>query len=172
MARCFWIVPIRAGDLTMLKTKTSAVLSLGLVFVSGALVGVLAHRAYIVRAASVNPETAHKLGPADWRKHVLGEMQAKLKLDAAQAKQLNQIYDQMDAEVHELRTKRDSQNQALQSALVEKINGILRPDQLELYKQYREEREKEREHRRMQGPPGGPSGPQGGPGGPPPPENR
>jgi len=149
----------------MLKTKTSAVLSLGLVFVSGALVGALAHRAYVVRAASTNPEPARKLGPVDWRKHVLGDMQTKLKLDAAQAKQLNQIYDQMDVEVHELRTKRDSQNQALQSALVEKIDGMLRPDQLELYKQYREEREKERERRRMQGP-------QGGPGGPPPPERR
>ena len=165
MARCFWTVPIQAGDLTMLKTKTSAVLSLGLVFVSGALVGALAHRAYVVRAASTNPEPARKLGPVDWRKHVLGDMQTKLKLDAAQAKQLNQIYDQMDVEVHELRTKRDSQNQALQSALVEKIDGMLRPDQLELYKQYREEREKERERRRMQGP-------QGGPGGPPPPERR
>jgi len=165
LARCFWIVPIQAGDLTMLKTKTSAVLSLGLVFVSGALVGALAHRAYVVRAASTNSEIPRKLGPADFRKHVLGEMQTKLKLDAAQAKQLNQFYDQMDVEVHELRTKRDSQNQALQSALVEKIDGMLRPDQIELYKQYREEREKERQRRRTQGP-------QGGPGGPPPPERR
>jgi hypothetical protein len=133
-----------------------------LVFVSGGLVGVLAHRAYIVRSASVNPEPARKLGPADWRKHVLGEMRTKLKLDTTQTTQLNGIFDQMDIEVRDLRTKRDSQNQALQAALTEKINAMLRPDQLELYKQYREDREKERERRKMQGPPGG------GPGGPPP----
>lgn len=143
----------------MLKAKTSAVLSLGLVFVSGALVGVLAHRAYIVRSASVNQETNRKLSPADWRKHVLGEMRTKLKLDDAQTEQLNDIFDKMDAQVKDLRTKRDSENRALQNELVTKITGILRPDQVELYKQYREDREKERERRKMQGPPGGPGGP-------------
>jgi hypothetical protein len=153
----------------MLKTKTSAVLSLALVFVSGALVGVLAHRAYIVRAASINPESNRKLSPADWRKHVLGEMRTKLKLDDAQTEQLNDIFDKMDAEVRDLRAKRDSENQALQNDLVAKINGILRPEQLELYKQYRAEREKDRERRKMQGGRGGPGGPPGGPGGPPPP---
>jgi hypothetical protein len=152
----------------MLKTRASAVLSLALVFVSGALVGVLAHRAYIVRAASASPEGNRKLSPADWRKHILGEMQTKLKLDAGQTTQLNAIFDQMDAEVRELRAKRDKQNEDLQNDLVAKITGILRPDQVELYKQYREEREKERERRKMQGPPGGRGGPGGGPGGPPP----
>jgi len=152
----------------MLKTKLSAILSLALVFVSGALVGVLAHRAYIVRAASVNPEGTRKPSPADWRKHVLGDMRTKLKLDDAQATQLNQIFDEMDVEVRDLRTKRDSQNQALQDALAGKILGMLRPEQQQLYKQYRAEREKERERRKMQGPQGGP----GGPGGPPPPDNR
>jgi hypothetical protein len=79
---------------------------------------------------------------------------------------LNDIFDHMDSEVRDLRAKRDSQNQALQSDLVAKINGILRPEQLALYKQYREEREKERQRRKMQGPPGGPGGPP--PPGPPP----
>jgi hypothetical protein len=147
----------------MLRTKTSAVLSLALVFVSGALVGVLAHRAYIVRAASVNPEVNHKPSPADWRKHVLGEMRTKLKLDDGQTSQLNAIFDQADAEVKDLHAKRDSQNQALQNALVAKITGILHPDQIELYKQYREDREKERQKRKMQGPQGGPGGPPPGP---------
>jgi Spy/CpxP family protein refolding chaperone len=151
----------------MLKTKTSALVSLALVFVSGALVGVLAHRAYIFRAASVNPDFNRKLTTADWRKRILGEMQRKLKLDAGQTKQLNDIFDQMDVQVRDLRVKQDNQKQALQNDLVAKINGILRPDQVELYKQYREEREKERERRKMQGPPGGRGGP-GGPGGPPP----
>jgi hypothetical protein len=143
----------------MLRTKTSAVLSLALVFVSGALVGVLAHRAYIVRSASANAEFTRKPSSADWRKHVSGEMRTKLKLDDAQAEQLNDIFDKMDVRVRELRTIRESENQALQNDLIAKINGILRPEQLELYKQYREEREKERQRRKMQGPPGGPGGP-------------
>jgi hypothetical protein len=140
----------------MLKPKTSAVLSLALVFVSGGLVGVLAHRAYIVRGASVNTQITRKPSPADWRKHVLGEMRTKLKLDNAQTAELNGIFDQMDIEVRDLRAKEDSQRQALQNALVEKIDNILRPDQHELYKQYREERERERQRRKMQGPQGGP----------------
>jgi hypothetical protein len=82
---------------------------------------------------------------------------------------LNGIFDEMDAQVRDLRAKRDSQNQALQNDLVVKINGMLRPDQRELYKQYREEREKERQRRKMQGPQGGPGGP---PPGPPPPETN
>src|ERR1035441_7481567 len=142
-----------------MRTKTSAVLSLGLVFVSGGLVGVLAPRAYIVRAASVNTQTTRKPSPADWGKHVLGGMRIKLKLDNGQTAALNGILDQMDAEVRDLRAKEDSQRQALQNALVEKFDNILRPDQHELYKQYREEREKERQRRKMQGPQGGPSGP-------------
>ena len=121
----------------MLKPKTSAVLSLALVFVSGGLVGVLAHRAYIVRGASANTQT-------------------KLKLDNAQTAALNGIFDQTEVEVRDLRAKEDSQRQALQNALVEKIDNILRPDQHELYKQYREERERERQRRKMQGPAGGP----------------
>jgi hypothetical protein len=149
----------------MLKTKSSAVLSLVLVFVSGGLVGVLAHRAYTVSAASANPAKQGKLSPADWRKHVLGEMQTKLKLDAQQTKQLNDIFDEVDAEVRDLRAKQNTQMQTIQTALAEKINAMLRPDQQELYKAYRAEREKERERRRLEGPPGG--GP-GGPGGPPP----
>ena len=166
MARCFRTFPIRAGDLGMLRTKTSAILSLALVFVSGGLVGVLAHRAYIVRSASGNAEFSRKPSSADWRKHVLGEMRTKVKLDDAQAEQLNDIFDKMDVGVRELRTIRENENQALQNDLVAKINGILRPEQIELYKQYREEREKERQRRKMQGPPGGPGGPP--PPGPPP----
>ena len=151
LARCFWIIPIRAGDPTMLKTKSSAVLSLVLVFVSGGLVGALAHRAYIVNAASANPANQRKPGPEDWRKRVLPEMRAKLKLDDQQFKQLNALLDQVDVDMRELRTKQFSQTQAIQNALVEKINAMLRADQLELYKAYRAERDKERERRRMQG---------------------
>jgi hypothetical protein len=150
----------------MLRTKTSAVLSLTLVFVSGGLVGVLAHRAYIVRSASVSAEFTRKPSPADWRKKNLADMRTKLKLDDAQAEQLNGIFDQMDVKVRDLRARRDSENQALQNDLVAKINALLRSDQLELYKQYRENREKERQRRKMQGPPGGPP-PQG-----PPPESK
>jgi len=153
----------------MLKTRSSAVLSLALVFVSGVLVGVLAHRAYTVRAASVSPQAGRKPSRADFRKFMLSQMQAKLKLDGGQTQQLNAIFDQMDAEVGDLNAKRDSQIKTLQTAMQEKIKGILRPDQLDLYAQYRAEREKDRERRKMQGPPGGPGGPPGGPDGPPPP---
>jgi len=153
----------------MLKTKTSAVLSLVLVFVSGALVGVLSHRAYVVRAASTNPGgPPRKPSLQDWRKRVLGQMRTEVKLDDGQVAQINAVLDWVDTQVPQLRARQESENQALQNAMQEKIKVVLRPDQLDLYAKYRAEREKERERRKGQGRgPGGPGGP--GPGGPPPP---
>jgi hypothetical protein len=156
----------------MLKNKTSAVLSLALVFVSGALVGVLAHRAYIVRAASTNPPvSARKPNPQDWRKHFLGDMRTKVKLDDGQMAQVNAVFDWVDVQIPQLNAKQESERKTLNNAIQEKITAILRPDQIPLYAQFRADRDKDRERRKMQGRgPGGPGGPgPGGPGGPPPP---
>jgi len=146
----------------MPKSKTSAVLSLLLVFVSGALVGVLAHRAYTLNKTATASTGPRKLGPADWRKRNLAEMKTRLKLDDQQAARLDEIFNQVDDDFRQLRTKRIAEDHAVQSALVDKINAILRPDQQLLYQQLRDEREKERERRRQQ------MQKQGGPGGPPP----
>lgn len=72
----------------MPKSKFSAAISLLLVFVSGALVGVLGHRAYTMRIAASSPPM-HRPGPPEWRKHFVADMRERVKLDDAQTTQLS-----------------------------------------------------------------------------------
>ena len=150
----------------MPRSKLSAVLSLLLVFVSGGLVGVLAHRAYVtsISPATANPPRGVRRDPQDWRKHIVPVMRDRMKMDDRQVVQLNQILDETDVRFREVRDKWNTANQAIQKSMVEQINGILRPDQQKLYTQFREEREQERQkHMQERRPPGPP------PPGPPPP---
>ncbi len=132
----------------MLKSRLSAVLSLILVFASGALLGALSHRAYTMRMTSSAANPAPRRGnPGDWRKHVVPVMCDRLKLDDAQKAQLNKILDDVDAEFAQTRSKWNAENRAIGDGMVERITAMLRPDQKELYSQWRAEREERR--RRM-----------------------
>ncbi len=146
----------------MPKSRLSAALSLLLVFVSGGLVGVLAHRAYVTSAGpAASPNLPkQRRDPADYRKHFNAIMQDRLKLNADQLVKLNQIMDGVDARFREINERRATENQAIQKSMVEQINGILTPDQQKLYADFREERERERQkfrdHRPGGPPPPGP----------------
>ncbi len=131
----------------MPKSRTSAALSLLLVFVSGALVGVLAHRAYITRiaAANANPPRIRR-DPAEFRRHYINDMRERVKLTDAQVSQVNQILDEVDFEMRR-------HNEAMQTELTTKINGILSPEQQPLYAQWREERLRRNPGRHPGGPP-------------------
>ena len=144
----------------MAKSKLSAVLSALLLFVSGALVGALAQRAYSLKMVSAAPGPPRRGTPQDWRKHFTGEMRDRLKLDDAQTGELDRILDAVDLEFRQVHEKWNTENQAIQKSMVDRINATLRPEQQVLYKQFRDEREAERQRRRQQGPP------------PPPPEKK
>src|SRR4051794_18009039 len=81
----------------MLKSKSSALLSLVLVFLSGTLVGSVTYRLYMVN--SVNSGGAQpgrgqgKMDPEEVRKRRVAAMQGKGKVDADQVAQANGIYD-------------------------------------------------------------------------------
>ncbi|MBZ5583857.1 MAG: hypothetical protein LAQ30_16935 [Acidobacteriia bacterium] len=149
----------------MPKSRVSAALSLLLVFVSGALVGVLAHRAYVTRMApaAANPPRGGRRDPQEWRKHIVPLMREQMKMDDQQVTQLNQILDETDVQFRTVREKWNAANQTIQKSMVDQINGILRPDQQKLYADWREERERERQkhmqERRPNGPPPGPPPP-------------
>ncbi|MGD0499269.1 MAG: hypothetical protein ABSC23_12630 [Bryobacteraceae bacterium] len=155
----------------MPKSRLSAALSLLFVFVSGALLGGLAYRAYIVSRPAASPAAARP-SKADWRKHYLTEMHDRLKLDDAQTTQLSKLLDQVDDQMHQLQTKRRAEDQAspqgvrrraedqtIQNELVAKINALLRPDQRVLYQELRATREKNRQRREEQMQKGGGSFP-------------
>jgi Spy/CpxP family protein refolding chaperone len=129
----------------MPKSKLSAVISLLLVFVSGALVGVLAHRAYTMKIATAGPAMGRRPGPPEWRKHFLADMRERVKLNDGQTAQVTAILEQVDGEFRQVREKWNTENQAIQKSLVERIDAILTPDQQVLYQRLRDEREAERQ---------------------------
>jgi hypothetical protein len=151
----------------MLKTKLSAFISLILVFASGALVGAVAYRLYMVNSVTSGKEAAggpHALGrkmdPEEQRRRLLSELRDKIKLDDRQVEQLERIYDETREQFYQLRRTTDEkmkpERNAIWASQVEKTKAILRPDQLPLYEKYRAEREEERKKQRRGGGPGNP----------------
>jgi hypothetical protein len=148
----------------MLKTKRSALLSLALVFLSGAVLGAVAQRLYMVKTvlSSVNPPPPNKRpDPEEIRKHMVQEAKERLKLDDQQVKQLDQIYDETREQVEQARHKANAEMRTIWDSQVARTRAILRPDQIPGYEQLRAEREIRRQHR-----------PGGGPGGPPPGDHK
>jgi Spy/CpxP family protein refolding chaperone len=127
----------------MLKSKFSALISLLLVFLSGVLVGGFAYRLYNVSVVS-GPNNGKKMDPEEARKHIVADMRDRLKLDAHQVDQLQQIFDETRDQFHQIHDKMNAEGQAIHNSQLEKIKAILRPDQLPLYEQWRAERERER----------------------------
>jgi hypothetical protein len=147
----------------MLKNKRSAILSLVLVFASGAVLGAVAQRLYMVKTvlSSVNPpQPGRRPDPEEIRKHMVEETRERVKLDEEQVKQLNEIYDQTREQVEQIRHKANAEIRTVWDTQVARSRALLRPDQIPLYEQLRSEREAKRKAH----PPGG------GPGGPPPPK--
>src|ERR1019366_9852979 len=108
--------------------RFSAAVSLLLVFLSGALVGVLAHRAYILNP-SRSAAPAHQPGPDDFRKRYVDDRRAKLQLDDQQVVQLEQILDETGAAVRKNWLDNHKLNEDLHTQQIARINVMLRPEQ-------------------------------------------
>jgi hypothetical protein len=143
----------------MPKSRLSAFISLLLVFLSGALVGAVGHRLYMVNSVSsfngtVRPQGKQRLTPEEIRKHQIEEVRQKLGLNDQQIAQydsildntlhqFNQLHDQANDKMHaEMRRVHDQQ--------VEKVKAILRPEQIPLYDKWLAEREAERKRREQE----------------------
>jgi len=147
----------------MPKSKYSAVVSLVLVFLSGALVGIVGYRLYMVKtvSSSVAPVTQPRRppDPEEVRKHLVAEMRDRVKLDEAQVQKLNVIYDETRQQFDELHKKANSETRSLWEHQTERIKAILNPDQVVLFDQLRAEREAERKRRHDREGGRGPGGP-------------
>jgi hypothetical protein len=135
----------------MVKSRSSAILSVALVFLSGALVGAVANRLYMVTtvsstSASLPPRPPDR-NPEDVRKHLIAEMRTEVKLDDQQVKQLEQIYDGTRERFNELHKRLDAEGRAVRDKQTEAIKALLRPDQEPLYDQLRAKHEAERKAR-------------------------
>src|SRR3981081_563002 len=133
----------------MTKSKLSALMSLILVFLSGGVLGAFAYRLYSAAPVQTpgNPGAPPpRSSPEEARRKIISEMTSKLKLDDAQAKQLNAIMDQTHEAFEELRLKskpewdelnqkRDAladkwrpEQEAIRTKNNEQVNAILRED--------------------------------------------
>ena len=137
----------------MLKTKSSALLSLILVFLSGTLVGAVSYRLYMVN--SVNSGGAQpgrgqgKMDPEEVRKRRIAEMRAKVKLDEDQVAKLNLIYDNTRMQFETVKKRGDQEAHGIWEKQRDAVRAILRPDQLPLYEAHLKELDEMRAKRRQ-----------------------
>ena len=122
----------------MPKSRLSVLLSLLLVFLSGALVGGFCHKLYSTTVSAGPP--SRRLTPEDFRSRYVTDMRTHVQLDDDQVGQLGQILNQIGHET-------DQKMREIRNEQIEKINAMLRPDQKPLYEQFRAEREKARKQR-------------------------
>jgi hypothetical protein len=133
----------------MPKSKLSAFLSLLLVFLSGAVVGAFAYRAYDLKSVAAERSGPPKrLDPEEVRKRIVSDMRERIHLDDQQVAQVNQILDQTGDQFRKIRDKANvamrSEMKPVHDKQVELINSLLREDQRSLYAAWQAEREAER----------------------------
>ncbi len=79
----------------MPKSKVSAFLSVLLVFASGAAMGAVGYRLYVVKtvASPGQAATKKKMTPEDFRKRIVAHLKEAVKLSDQQVEQVQKIYD-------------------------------------------------------------------------------
>jgi len=133
---------------TMPKSKLSAFLTLLLVFASGAVLGAVAHRLYMVNTVLSGLGNApRRPTPEEMRKRQIDEMRDKVKMDDSQIAAFNQILDQTKATFDETHKKYSAINRATWDEQRNGVRAILRPDQVPLFDQLMAEHDAARKQR-------------------------
>lgn len=131
----------------MPKSRFSAILYLLVVFVSGALVGTFSYRLYSMKTVNAGAPPPRPT-PEEARRHYVDDLRTKAKLDDRQVATLNEILDGTHGEFDQLRSKMRAEGQAIQNRQVERINGMLSPEQQKAFADFRAERERIRREMR------------------------
>src|SRR5580700_6665612 len=150
----------------MPKSKVSAFLSVLLVFASGAAMGAVGYRLYVVKAVASSvgqPPAKKKMSPEDFRKLVLAHLKEAVKLSDQQVEQVQKIYDwqgeqftpvnkKYEAEIEKVKHEIDQQREQIHEAAVAKMKAILTPEQQPLYDKWLADRAAARaaDHKRHQ----------------------
>jgi len=133
-------------------SRKSIALYVGLVFLSGGVLGVFGDRLYTV--TTVTKAKNAKLTPEEFRHGYIGFMQKRLSLTEPQVTKLGLIFDETRARMNEIHERAIPEQQEIQKAQTEKIREMLTPAQQTEFEVVRKEREKMKK-----------GGPRGGPGG-------
>jgi len=140
----------------MLKTKSSALLSLILVFLSGTLVGAVSYRLYMVNSVNSGGGTPGRgakgnMDPEVVRQRRVQEMKEKVNLDADQVAKLNVIYDATRQQFEALKKRGDGEAHGIWEKQRDAVRAILRPEQLPLYEQHLKDLDEQRKRRMQEG---------------------
>ena len=133
-------------------SRKSIALYVGLVFVSGGVLGVFGDRLYTV--TTVTKAKNAKLTPEEFRHGYIGFMQKRLSLTEPQVIKLGLIFDETRARMNEIHERAIPEQQEIQKAQTEKIREMLTPAQQSEFEIVRKEREKMKKGGQRGGPGG------------------
>jgi hypothetical protein len=120
----------------MRRTRLAAVGLALLLFACGIVVGALGHRYYVTGVVNA------KASPDSFRQRYLSEMRSRLNLTPAQVEKLEAIMADTKAQFKALREASRPQMAEIKRQHVEKVKGILTPEQLPTYEQLVSEHER------------------------------
>ena len=135
-------------------SRKTIALYVGLVFVSGAVLGVFGDRLYTVTTVASKSNKA-KPSPEEFRRGYLGFMQKRLSLSDEQVTHLGLILDETRARMNEIHERTIPEQQEIQKSQSDKIRALLTPAQQSEYDVVVKAR---RERMKKGGPRGGPGG--------------
>lgn len=127
----------------MTLSRWKIALYVGLVFLSGAVLGAFSHRLYTVSGVSANAPR----NPEEFRRRYMEEMKSRLKLSADQVTKLSAILDETRARVRSTRESIEPEIRKIRDEQQEKVHQILSADQRPEYDKMRQEREAEIQRR-------------------------
>jgi len=151
----------------MKLSRATIALYVGLVFVSGTVLGFFGNRLYsasTVSARQTGVESTAKAGappptPEEFRKWLTGYYQKRLELTGDQVQKMNIILDESQAQVKAVHARMDPELDAVRANQITRMNLMLTPTQQAEYDKMRKERqekEKEKQGQRRGPRPGGP----------------
>ena len=120
-------------------SRAAIAIYVGLIFASGAVLGVLGQKLYTVSAD--NSKTPPRRDPEALRKKVVELYRDRLHLSDDQVSQLNSIMDETRARVEEIRHQNRPAYQKIHEEQDQKIRGMLNPGQQAEFDKIMKERE-------------------------------
>jgi uncharacterized membrane protein len=144
----------------MPKSKFSAFLSLLLVFLSGAVVGALSYRLYMVKTVyTTTVQPPRRADPEEVRRRIVADLKTKVHIDDQQVTALNKLMDETRDAWQQMRHKMDQDGRAIHEQQWQNFRNTLRADQQPLFDQWKSDRDAEMRKRREQQDHKGPGGP-------------
>jgi hypothetical protein len=145
----------------MPKSKVSAFLSVLLVFASGAAMGAVGYRLYVVKTVVSPVQAKKKTSPEEFRKVVMSRLKEAVKLNNQQVDDVQKIYDwqgeqfmpvnkKYETQIDQVKHEFDQQRDQIHEAAVAKIKSILTADQQPLYDKWLADRAADRKRHQQQ----------------------